>query len=293
MYGFITDREQSNVLRLNKLSAKGFANMSAEERKEWLGDPVDAEGVNLLPLGPYISSAVTLEYTHDAIIATATKAGTYLYAVSIIGNAADYEGKTITLSAEYVGGQIGIYWYDGNGYEYAGVLLTSGGKVTATLTKNTANRTQLAMFIHVTTSVEVPAGAKARFSKVMLENGSKQHEYVPYTEIVPTESTKGAYNYSDLNRVERAVAYISQTLELNLLTKTDWKVWDIPKQSDMERYLNNIKVIKNTLHIEIDVPESMSGFNYIGANNIEKILVHSYQRIAVMKRSGELYSGEV
>lgn len=54
----------------------------------------------------------------------------------------------------------------------------------------------------------------------------------------------GAYNYTDLNRVESAVASISSTKNLGLVTKTNWSAWDTPTQSDMERYLGNINAVK-------------------------------------------------
>ena len=295
MYGLITDRTQENILRLTELSEKGFSNMTASEQEEWLGgNPLSAEGANLLPCGPYTSSAVELEFFNDAIIATATKAGTQLFAVVVIGGAADYLGKTITLSAEHIsGGQVGLYWYDSNGYESAGVILTEGGKITATLSNNNSNRTQLAMFMYVTTSAEVSVGTQVRFNKVMFEFGAVQHEYVPYTEIIPTKATKGAYNYSDLNRVERTVAGISNTLGLGLVTKTDWQVWDIPRKADMDRYLNNIKTIRNSLSIEADIPETINKLDYNFANNIEMVLLAALTRSDYLYRSGELFLGEI
>ena len=110
----------------------------------------------------------------------------------------------------------------------------------------------------------------------MLENGSTRHEYVPYVEILPTNCTKGAYNYSDLNRVERAVAEISDLAGLGLVTKTDWAMWDIPTSSDMERYLSNVKTIREHYSIETEIPETMNNLTYEDANNIEKILSIAY-----------------
>ena len=106
--------------------------------------------------------------------------------------------------------------------------------------------------------------------------GEIKHEYVPYTEILSTDCTKGAYNYSDLNRVERAVAEISDIAGLNLITKTNWSMWDIPKESDMERYLNNIRLIRERYSVDIELPSTMSGLTYNYANNIEKILLVAY-----------------
>lgn len=299
MRNLITDRTRENTLRLQELSVKGISGMSEAERKEWLGDPLEETAVNLLPYGPNYSSSVAVEHFDDAIIATANNAGVYLYSISIIGESSKYEGKTFTLSADFIGTvdggtpQIALYWHDDNGFEYAGASLTEAGSVTFTVSENTAGRAYLALYIYVTTDAEVQAGATARFSKVMLENGAERHEYVPYTEVLPTPATKGAYNYSDLNRVERAVAEISRGLGLNLTTKTDWGMWDIPRSSDMERYLNNIRILRDALSLESAIPETINELTYSGANSIEAVLYSGYERLKSSLCCGELFCGEV
>lgn len=302
MQGLVTDRAQSNVLRRNELAAKGWSGMTDDEKAEWLGSPLLGTAVNLLPYAPYYSSVVELKRTNDAVIATATAAGSYLYAVQIIGNAADFVGRTMTLSAEYIGAtdgaspQIAMYWHDGNGFEYAGASLAEAGSVTFETGENTGNREYLAMYIYVTTDAAVEAGASVRFGKVMLEFGDTQHEYVPYTEILPTNTTKGAYNYSDLNRVERAAAELSDLHGLNLKVKTDWNMWDVPQESAMVRYITNVKKIRqacldpNTVSA---APDSMTGLNYNDANNIEKILLAAHEHTDHIYRVGEIFTGEV
>ena len=283
--GLITDRTSRNVVRRNELAAKGWERMTEAERAEWRGDPLATDGVNLLPLGPYYSSTVNITHKNAEFRATATSGGTYLYAVSIIGNAANYENKQFTLSVDKMVSTVGcsprlaLYWHDENGYEYAGATLTQYGSVTVNLANypNTNGRASLALYVYVTTDTEVEAGAYARFVGVMFENGATRHEYVPYTEIVPTLTTKGAYNYSDLNRVERAVKEISDTRRLGLTTKTDWTMWDIPRKSDMKRYLDNIKTIAFVIGSDIELPDSMDKLTYEGANNIEKVLVEFYE----------------
>ena len=299
MRGLITDRARDNVLRRNELSAKGFASMTAEEQKEWLGSPLDETGVNLLPPGPYYSSAVDLVYSNDSIVATTSAEGIYLYAISIIGDAANYEGKTFTLSADYIGTadggtpQLALYWHDDSGFEFAGASLTEAGSVTFTVTENTGGRASLALYVYVTTDATVSAGAAARFRGVMLENGDVRRDFSPYTEVLPTAVTKGAYNYSDLNRVERAVSELSRIYDLNLVTKTDWRMWDVPTRSDMERYLYNISEIKRICKISVNLPSSMTGLTYSGANDIEKILLAGDEAAQSAYRFGELYCGEV
>jgi hypothetical protein len=264
--------------------------MTLEERTEWLGDPLSATGVNLHPCGPYYSSAVSLKYRSEDIVATALEDGIYLYAISIVGEASKYENKVFTLSVDRIESsgmaspQIAAYWHDDTGYDFAGASLSTAGSVIFDTTEwaNTNNRANLAMYIYATTHENVTAGTSARFVGLMLENGNVRHPYVPYTEVLPTQATKGAYNYSDLNRVERAVAEISDLRGLNLVTKTDWGMWDIPTESEMVRYLNNIRHIRETLGDAADIPTppaSMNNLTYADANNIEIILESAYKSL--------------
>lgn len=289
MLGLITDRTSYNVSRREALSRKGWDRMTSEEKKEWLGNPLDASGVNLFSCGPYYSSTVTLKYRSEEIYAQATTAGTYLYAVSIIGDAADYENKVLTLSAKSMfalkgSPQLAAFWHDDNGFETAGGSLLSAGSVTfdTSASPNTAGRKYFAIYVYVTTYEPVGVAEYARFTHVMLEFGNVQHDYVPYVEILATPTTRGAYNYSDLNRVERAVAEISDIKSLGLVTKTDWGAWDVPTSSDMARYLSNIASIRETIPNVSGVPlvpTTMNNMTYVEANNIELILEAAYKSL--------------
>ncbi len=294
----ITDRVQANVDRLKELKAKGWANMTDSEKAEWSGNPHLFPIANLMPHGPNYPAGVEITYRGDSIVATAVWDGVYVYATSIIGDAADFEGKTITLSVDSIaadGGtpQLVLYWYDDNGSEYAGGPMTEAGSMTITLSENTGNRAHLAMYIYVSTDRAISAGAIVRYNKVMLELGETAHEYVPYYEVIPTAATKGGYNCSDLNRVERAVAEISNSYGLGLTTKTDWAMWDMPTQSDLERYISNIEIIRGHWSPNVIIPGSMAKLNYAGANNIEKVLSEALNDLDTAYRSGDLLSGEV
>jgi hypothetical protein len=154
----------------------------------------------------------------------------------------------------------------------------------------------LALFAYVTTDNSILPGAVVRYKEVMLELGPTRHEYVPYYGILPTAATKGAYNYSDLNRVEWAVKEIATSLSLNLSTKTDWGPSDIPKESDMRRYLSNVVKIRAAIPELNDIPllpNTMVGLNYETANNIEKILLAAKKYIETSYKVGELFCGEV
>ena len=293
----ITDRTRENVLRRNTLASKGWSDMTNAERAEWLGDPMATEGANLFTQGPYYSSAVELKYRTDYIMATAISDGAYLYAISIIGEASKYEGKTFTLSVGSILGSgtpmIALYWHDDNGYDFAGASINETGSVTFTLSENTNARGYLAAYVYVTTDISVTAGDAVKFYEVMLELGSVKHSYVPYTEVVTTDATKGAYNYSDLNRVERTVAEISDELGLGLITKTDWAMWDFPRASDLVRYVDNVRAIRNAVGSNIALPEVGDRFTFSVANNIETILLDARAAMAGAVRCGDVFSGEL
>lgn len=81
MIGMITDRTQNNVDRRNALAKKGWANMTPEERLEWSGDPLLADGgVNLLPRGTNYADGSSVKYRGNSIIVTSLWDGTYIYA---------------------------------------------------------------------------------------------------------------------------------------------------------------------------------------------------------------------
>lgn len=101
-------------------------------------------------------------------------------------------------------------------------------------------------------------------------------------------SLKGMYNYTDLNRVETAVAYVAAELASvpsalvdfdpddysNLSVKTDWAEGDYPSHLQMVRYLANIKLIRDAFpEASIAwIPDSMDNLDYSSANNIEQLL---------------------
>lgn len=90
---------------------------------------------------------------------------------------------------------------------------------------------------------------------------------------------KGAYNYTDLNRVGAAVKYLADALTSSghpvaVVAKSDWTVYDIPTQAQMSAFLNDLTLLKrNSIRAIPDVPSSMNNLNYQTANRIEEILV--------------------
>lgn len=110
------------------------------------------------------------------------------------------------------------------------------------------------------------------------------------------------YNYSDLNRVEAKTAEVAELLTAQgyvttVVVKTDWKMTDFPTQTEMNRYLGNVKKCVNNFckMPGVTLPDTMDRLDYIGANNIEKTLVGIEKlleyMLAVMRYSGTFYSG--
>lgn len=107
----------------------------------------------------------------------------------------------------------------------------------------------------------------------------------------------GAYNYTDLNRVESAVAELAGMLGLSLTTKTNWTVADIPTKGEMERYLSNVITVYNACPNPIDqhppLPTSMTKLSYVWANNIEETLQIVYDTLGVTSELGVAVLGRM
>lgn len=116
---------------------------------------------------------------------------------------------------------------------------------------------------------------------------------------------KGAYNSSDMNRVESAVEEIADRFEamghsISLVTKTDWTNADTPTRDDMARYYGNVAKLRSMITVFSTTPAAPSintKLNYQVANNIEKILLDVNalidKEIMSWWYAGEIYAGEV
>lgn len=114
---------------------------------------------------------------------------------------------------------------------------------------------------------------------------------------------KGAYNAADINRVNEAVLYVTERLKIagwyvEPAIKTDWLISDFPTASDMQVYLDNIRLIRSCLPMNIpEAPADMHNFTYEEANTIEQILILIddviYNIMQNVFYSNELYAGEV
>lgn len=122
---------------------------------------------------------------------------------------------------------------------------------------------------------------------------------------------KGSYKFSDINRVEAAVAEISSAMvtlaaeldeqaaesgvdwdknklpydpaDFELTTKTDWTAADMMPWSDRERYIGNVTKIRDALCPELPLPLSLEGLTWAGANEIEAALIAAADKLSELR----------
>lgn len=116
------------------------------------------------------------------------------------------------------------------------------------------------------------------------------------------DNLKGCYLYTDLNRVEAAVAYIAEQMALREFNVTlrpikTWTINDVPTKSDMERFIANIQAIRRVNIFSSSTPQAPTStkIGWREANNIEKILYDAGTNLENIERayrfSGEIISG--
>ena len=100
---------------------------------------------------------------------------------------------------------------------------------------------------------------------------------------------KGAYSYMDFNRVENAVAYLSELLKTygypnTVNVKTNWTSEDMQKVSEIQRYIDNIAELKNKYYTSVEgtMPTTATWLTVYGANYLEKLLVNIDELIGKM-----------
>lgn len=121
-------------------------------------------------------------------------------------------------------------------------------------------------------------------------------------------NAKGVYSYTDLNRVEGAVAELFELandvgFHFTSEVKTNWSEPEVftkltwPAVGQMERYIRNVNSLCDAFYVSHqNLPSSMSGLTWKGANAIEEALEMVYNRIqniiSTYRYSGEIYAGE-
>lgn len=103
---------------------------------------------------------------------------------------------------------------------------------------------------------------------------------------------KGCYNITDMNRVEAAVTEIAA--ELNsagyavTVNPRTYAESDIIRRSDFAAYLADVQTIRDAIAVRATTPELPAAdakLDYVGANNIEKILADLDELLGWMKYS--------
>lgn len=103
---------------------------------------------------------------------------------------------------------------------------------------------------------------------------------------------KGCYNATDMNRVAAAVTEIAA--ELNsagyavTVNPRTYAESDIIRRSDFAAYLANVQTLRDAIAVHAStpsVPAADAKLDYVGANNIEKILADLDELLSWMKYS--------
>lgn len=100
-------------------------------------------------------------------------------------------------------------------------------------------------------------------------------------ELILNPYNKGAYNYTDFNRVGAALACVAARLNaagafLRLSPKTDWAEEDEPAELQVTYYLQMLRTVRAELAVLATtpaVPASTDNMTHNDANGIEQILL--------------------
>lgn len=124
-------------------------------------------------------------------------------------------------------------------------------------------------------------------------------------EDVTQETEKGYYWITDLNRVGNAVKYIAnlfaqQGTTVDVVGKTDWQDNQIPTPQQLERYLQDVRNLREATDIKQllpEIPSSIDDLGVDGANNIERLLelleFYIFELLKSFFYSNEISCGEV
>lgn len=146
------------------------------------------------------------------------------------------------------------------------------------------------------------AEAKRLRDKLIAGDALTDEEFARYS-----AGLRGCYNASDMNRVGAAVRYVANRLNAEgygayVEPKTDWQMEDIVRQSDWDKYLDEVRHLRRKLTLMRTTPQITDGMysglkSYAEANAIEQILVDLDWMLTNIIRNyiyaGEVFAGEV
>jgi hypothetical protein len=112
---------------------------------------------------------------------------------------------------------------------------------------------------------------------------------------------KGAYSYTDYNRVGEAMTELQGLLSgigitVTITARTDWAATDNITATDRAAYLADLNTIKDAFYGTTELPEAWDKITLEDANNVEKMLLeiewNIYCMLASVIYAGEAVSGE-
>lgn len=111
------------------------------------------------------------------------------------------------------------------------------------------------------------------------------------TSDVANKTAKGLYNVEDIKRINSYIEYLAVTLELSLDIITP-NLGEALTLGRMQSIIDNVNAIRDKWYVAKDTPQTpvATNWDYVKANNIEKILQALYDFIISVKND-KLYSG--
>ena len=126
---------------------------------------------------------------------------------------------------------------------------------------------------------------------------AEKHEWLSAT-------AKGAWNYTDLNRIESWTEYLAQQLRnqgyaVTVSTKTNWVKEDFPTQTEVDRIRANVEALQEGFYSLPDwreiVYNNTMDFNQANALEWDLQTIYNWlmRMVAAFVYCGELHTGEV
>lgn len=219
-------------------------------------------GKNLF--NPNSSSSASSAYAVPSALPTgirmttssATTQGDYVWSSFIIGNTADYVGKTLTLSTLMSASSTnaplaGIGLCNSDGSSRTGIVSTSDspGVVSKTFTQADANnRPKIFLIFYATAGAVAPANSYVDYTNIQLEIGSTATDYEPYVGGVPAPNPDYPQPITNVTGdIELGVGknIFGTTLEQGGLNSTNGSEFESTARIRTDGYIN---VNENTMY---------------------------------------------